>query len=182
MGLTHKKRVEIAKRLEKEFGPDSSIILHTFDDGWTIRRCRNYRDLNREGMLMSNCWRNAFWTEANLRTYPYGAGMREHFKIPQDRKPGRVLKVEDVKTLTPGHLRRLIRPKFYSLRDPDNIPHCSFFCARKEFTHVLGPHNGPLKRELCGYLGEFQIILGKFERGYTHYVSRERRRELRANV
>ena len=35
--------------------PDTSQVVHTFDDGWTIRRPQTNADHWRESILMSNC-------------------------------------------------------------------------------------------------------------------------------
>jgi hypothetical protein len=40
---------------EQHTGPDSSLILHRFPDGWTIRRLMTPMDELREGLLSHNC-------------------------------------------------------------------------------------------------------------------------------
>jgi hypothetical protein len=44
--------------VEQRFGPDQAEIVHTFDDGWTIRRVTRTADLAREGALMGHCLRS----------------------------------------------------------------------------------------------------------------------------
>lgn len=50
--LRHEQR-----QAERRHGPDTSRTVHTFADGWTIRRPVTSQDERREGTLMHNCLR-----------------------------------------------------------------------------------------------------------------------------
>ncbi len=168
MALTRKKKLELAAQLEELFGPDRSVIEHEFPDGWTIRRCLTYGDLCREGRLMSNCWSDLFWRDPTKRQgYPYGAGMNEHFKC--QRAPKRRLQDKDIRNPTTrrGYAVKLKRTRYFSVRDPDNIPRCSFFSTpgRGEVASPGGPHNNGIKYSVKIYLGKFQVA----RKGTTRY-------------
>jgi hypothetical protein len=36
--------------------PNTSSILHNFDNGWTVQKLRTRHDVNRTGKFMANCW------------------------------------------------------------------------------------------------------------------------------
>ena len=40
---------------ERETGPDTSLVLYRWPDGWTIRRLMTHEDAYREGVLVHNC-------------------------------------------------------------------------------------------------------------------------------
>lgn len=53
-GKRNRKRRRLHEA-EERFGADESIVVHTFDNGWTINRLENLNDIWREGFLMRNC-------------------------------------------------------------------------------------------------------------------------------
>lgn len=52
-----KRRVQARamQAAERRLGPDQSTVLHTFEDGWSIRRPSTVSDVRREGVLMRHC-------------------------------------------------------------------------------------------------------------------------------
>lgn len=165
MPLTRKKKLELAAELEKQFGLDKSVIEYEFEDGWSIRRCLVYGDMCREGELMSNCWANSFWhQESKQRQWPGGAGMVEHFigesdnVYPLSRDP-------ESKLLTPTKKncrKKLKRKRYFSLRDPDNLPRVSFFGEPKKgyVRQASAAHNASVKPQCKKYLKEFAQARG----------------------
>jgi hypothetical protein len=146
--MTRRKKLEYAQQLEGKFGPDTSETLHEFPDGWSVRRLNDYGDLNREGELMSNCWARSFWADpANMQKYKYAwRGYPEHH-APQ----GGVLP-EQTDYSVP------VRDRYYSLRDPDNLPHLSFnvWAGTTRPYSVHGVHNSDPKPEQMEYLKQWQ--------------------------
>ena len=105
---------------------DHSVTVHVLDDGWSIRRLAVVSDLLREGTLMSNC---LAWDE-----YP------------------RALRYARKGAAAPLYCQGLLRTRFYSLRDGDNLPRVTFCVANfsgrvrghpRKIHSVLGRHNGP---------------------------------------
>jgi hypothetical protein len=113
---TRTQRLQDASDSDQVFGPDASKVVHTFDDGWTIRQLQTGLDQHREGCLMHHCWRS---TENGQELWPHWllndpAGHQEKF----DRARKRLDHPLD---------RGAGEKRLYSLRDPDNLPHASFF-------------------------------------------------------
>jgi hypothetical protein len=60
----HGRRAKRARRLralrdaDTQYGPDTSKVVHTYRDGWTIRRLDTITELWREGALMKHCLQN----------------------------------------------------------------------------------------------------------------------------
>lgn len=49
------RRARAVREADERFGPDQSVTVHTFPDGWTIRHAQTINDQWREGTLMKNC-------------------------------------------------------------------------------------------------------------------------------
>lgn len=86
-GLTPQQAQALIADHEAEFGPDTSEIMHTFPDGFTIRQPASLADEFREGMLMNNCvGDNAAlhspqeWRE---QTWPQFESLRDPHNIPK---------------------------------------------------------------------------------------------------
>lgn len=102
----HLKALMRAQEIEQDIGPDTARIVHTFEDGWTIRQLLTYGDLQREGELMQNCL--AAWGLTSEADHPL---WHQH--------PGERGDPDYFSTPLPGG------DYLYSLRDPDNLPHVS---------------------------------------------------------
>jgi len=53
---------------QAEHGPDKSEILHTFEDGWTIRKMKEPQDWKIEGQMMGNCIGGMYNGDARIRS------------------------------------------------------------------------------------------------------------------
>lgn len=138
MGLTRTQYLKKAAELDAMFGPDSSKILHTFDDGWTIRVCSRYGDVCREGELMRICWRRSYWTERATEDGRVQSNLMDFTfqKVHSGKRRG----VQFLKS-DPNYNKR-IDPQFFSLRDPDNLPHISFYVNQYgDPVYLGGRHN-----------------------------------------
>lgn len=124
MALTRTKKLELARELDKKFGPDKAEIVFDFGDGWTIRRLYTYGDMCREGELMSHCWSNSFWQkESNKRLHPRGPGGEAYGYKDHLTQEG------SLRSPQTNYRRILGDRRYYSLRDADNLPRASFFSA-----------------------------------------------------
>jgi hypothetical protein len=110
---------------EQHAGPDSSLVLHEFPDGWTIRRLMTPADEFREGLLIGNClWimnGRQFWdwpgTIASLRdpdNYPHVTFrfLPPEIRNPPDDKEGWVGTAGghgDTKPIKDEYARRILR-------------------------------------------------------------------------
>lgn len=150
MTLTRSKYLEMADEFAAEHGPDTSVIIHTTDTGWTIRYCDRYADLCREGMLMSNCWGREFWLNVCRRTNvgdeawrvtaytgTFSTYMKAHQEYPGSEERDRAL----ILCKDPDYNRRIDPYFYFSLRDPDNLPRCSFFAPDGRPQNYGGRHN-----------------------------------------
>jgi hypothetical protein len=54
-GRRRRALLALSRELDQTLGPDRSHLVHTLDDGWSIRRPRRTADQRREGALMRNC-------------------------------------------------------------------------------------------------------------------------------
>jgi hypothetical protein len=52
--------------LDGRAGPDSSLIVYDYGDGWTVRRILNANDQHREGVLLRNCLVGRWVMDTNL--------------------------------------------------------------------------------------------------------------------
>jgi hypothetical protein len=55
----------LSARLDGSLGRDRARVVHTFPDGWTIRRVTRLADQHREGELMHNCLRRTRHRDLN---------------------------------------------------------------------------------------------------------------------
>lgn len=111
-----------AQRLREaaDLPADCSVVVYAFPDGWTVRRLDRVSDLLREGRLMGNCLE---WSD-----------YRHHHR-------------KDDARLRP---RGFTNERYFSLRDPDNLPHLTFVMSNwsgkarghsRLMRDVLGRHN-----------------------------------------
>lgn len=162
MALTRAKKLELFHQLDEKLGPDRSVVEFEFPDGWTVKRCVTYGDLCRVGELLSNCWANSFWHNPNkLRQYYWGAGMDEHFKSTW--KGGR-LEARHIRNpqTRRGYATKLERKRYFTLRDPDNIPRVAFFGTpgKGNVSMPCGSHNASIGNRLRNRLEDFQRAKG----------------------
>lgn len=101
-GTTRPQRQRLVNYWDEHL-PDTSEVVHQFPNGWSIRQPQTIGDLDREGYMMRNCWRQFGFSPHN-EEYPMDYA---HEPIPWES----------------GGLRE---NTYYSLRDPDNHPQVSF--------------------------------------------------------
>lgn len=152
MGLTKTKHLErIAEGETNEWiSLDASEIVHTFDDGWTIRRLSRSGDLRREGWIMYSCLakycgdvldddcpgRVKIFKGSNETPFDWSA--REHDEFGDMEPWGMCLS------------------NLYSLRDGDNIPHATWWTRLGSYSHnLLGSHNEPVKDAYAKRVGQW---------------------------
>jgi hypothetical protein len=130
MSATRTRRLSEATTLPE----DCSVVLHRFSDGWTVRQPSCRGDLHREGILMGNCWNEIGLVEecgTNL-------DMLQRF-FDEPPAPSRYLPC--------------------SLRDPDNLPRCSFTTSVEngilEAHDPLSRHNAEPKPEMIARIAAF---------------------------
>lgn len=100
-GISRGKKLEILQQAD-QYHPDSSEIIHQFDDGWTMRKLQNHGDKAREGKLAHHCWSALSAAKDHPLDQPYYS---EQYKDTIDNT----------------------QREHISLRDPDNWPHASFY-------------------------------------------------------
>lgn len=141
---TKTKMLERIKHLPE----DQSEIVHTFPSGWTIRKLKNYGDMNREGCLMGNCL--ALHDEGIYR------GWYDHPYEDEDPEFWNERYKEDIDESLMG--------PFFSLRDESNFPHATYdsgwrynpnYDPDEPSNPLLGRHNSDLKTEYKKYWKEF---------------------------
>jgi hypothetical protein len=100
--------------------PDTSTTIHTWADGWTIRRLTTAEDMRREGRLVHTCLATA---------------VDEPFDLGPDN---------DL-ILGPDH--KLVNSHLHSLRDPDNYPRATFFYCPTDRTigELVGHSDQPIQ-------------------------------------
>jgi hypothetical protein len=54
-----------ARQLEETLGPDQSLIVFDYGDGWTVRHITTLADQHREGTLMRHCLRTVTTPDQN---------------------------------------------------------------------------------------------------------------------
>lgn len=133
-GETKTKLLERAAQLPE----DTSEIVHTFDDGWTVRKLNTAGDMHREGELMGNC------LSCNSLEGPYRSW---YWNLPNGPNEDPEFWKEEFKNPNPAGL-------FYSLRDPDNLPHVTIG-GMYDNIDILGKHNSEVKDRYKKYLNDF---------------------------
>lgn len=141
-------RTQLLQRAQ-EFPQDQSGIIHQWPDGWTIRQPQTYGDLHREGSLMGNCW-TPFSDDNNVNppwdAHPLAPDDADWPYTPSDLTP------EILNASLPEYCSGM-----RSLRDPDNVPHMSFYhdTRRNAILDALGRHNDPPKPEYMNRVKEW---------------------------
>lgn len=117
-------------RMADQLPEDQSKVVHTFPDDWTIRKLHNFGDVYREGNLMSNCF------APNLHD-PNEEFVHEIWADHPDLRGSGIIDLTEIRPENLDLKQPLIRAEnpqlphggvfghFYSLRDPQNIPHAS---------------------------------------------------------
>ncbi|WP_196807281.1 PcfJ domain-containing protein [Candidatus Solirubrobacter pratensis] len=168
---TRTQKLRRAAEVEAAIGaPDQSEVVHAFPDGWTIRRPTTWSDVYREGALMHNCW-NGDYSDSPAgmwASHPQGDWLDpDEDDSGVDIPYGPLSEYyEDAKAA--GHpvleLHHRIDPAGWSnyphsLRDPDNIPHVSFYSGlRSNMARVdqpLGMKNSDPKPEYMARVNEW---------------------------
>lgn len=135
---TRTQQLQRVQAIEQEHGvPDTSKVVHQWPDGWSVRQPQTYADMNREGELMGNCFGLYSSDE------PKDIWM-EHPECAEDPDFGDVERPEDIQNWNVS-LPREENQRYYSLRDPDNLPHASMDGWADDKT--FGRHNANPKPE-----------------------------------
>lgn len=160
MAKTKTRLHQQSRQLETEFMSDSSEIIHSFEDGWTIRKLLTYADAVREGKLMNSCLcpkddqehaTDAWKMHPQARWFIWERGTKNKTEVTD--KDEYVGDVNAFPVL--GELNKLDLTLEYptwtiSLRDPENVPH-----ATSNHTGELGRNNSDLKPEYQQRLDEY---------------------------
>lgn len=112
---------------------DTSEIIYTFADGWTIRQPRTWNDIAREGSLMSNCLLPPLEDWAGVDRSKWFSS--EYIHEIWDEYRG-----ENLNSGIPYST-------VFSLRDPNNIPHATLTEDNWNNANLLGRHNSEIKPE-----------------------------------
>lgn len=148
---TKTQQLAKAQALEQQHStPDTSTIVYQWPDGWTMRQLKTYADMNREGELMGNCF-GLYSTEFPhlvWRNHPY---VEESYD--EDYDDYEIDRPDAIENWNIS-LYDNYGP-FYSLRDPDNLPHASVDTQADNPT--LGKHNTILKPEHMQRIREWEI-------------------------
>lgn len=51
---------------DERYGPDETVVIFEFEDGWTIRRLTSISDVRREGRLMEHCLTEERWVPSDV--------------------------------------------------------------------------------------------------------------------
>lgn len=147
MGMTRAKKLRLVDELQAlgHLAHDTSQILYTFADGWTIRRMISCGDVRRESVLMANCIaRFANDTLDGERVHKLieyvPSSLPHHAPLPF-RPDGR-LEPSPPRASDPAHLPLERCP--CSLRDEMNLPRATFFWDGRVGSYpeyIFGPHN-----------------------------------------
>lgn len=162
-GETRTQALKRAQTVEQRIGkPDTSRVIHTFPDNWTIRELQSYADAQREGELMGNCfapgalepesWHTVWHNHPDFRYHGRAGliGPEEAYNDPNAEPWGFPPQAWDQSREVPKNLDLPLNG-LYSLRDPDNLPHASI-----DDNEALGKHNDPLKGEYLRRVDEWQ--------------------------
>jgi 2'-5' RNA ligase/Zn finger protein HypA/HybF involved in hydrogenase expression len=152
---TRTQQLRRAEGLEQEHGqPDMSVPVHDFGNGWTIREPQTLGDLRREGELMGNCFRpechEGIAETINPEYQPYAkfvtmGGQPMKFGERTERASGQPVLVGNLHEI-PWNAPIREKGRYFSLRDPDNLPHVSIDHT-DDYNGVLGKHNVEPKPE-----------------------------------
>jgi hypothetical protein len=121
---------------------DRSEIVHTFANGWTVRRLVTCGDLRREGQLMRSCLAQYALDEMDPSV---PALVVKKSRLADDDPHG----WEERDALEKGHHERFaayLLSSLYSLRDAHNLPHATWWTRPGMYsTEILGHKNHELK-------------------------------------
>jgi len=149
---TKTRLLQDAKDLDENY-TDTSDIVHTFDDGWTIRKLNTIGDAHREGTLMSNCmtpegeWPPPYCDVA--ASIDPNFSIERHHDFPWEDYFDKEIRRDD--------------KAIYSLRDPENLPHATYDSggATGFDSPILGRHNDLPKPEYRKYWDKWFAAKGK---------------------
>jgi DNA invertase Pin-like site-specific DNA recombinase len=166
---TKTRLLQDAQNLDENY-TDTSDIIHTFDDGWTIRRLNTVGDAHREGELMSNCINpyneHCLWSkDAEERMAEQNPELKEELEQLEEDYGQRFFWEKNYWEF-PWHDYfdesldnvRDSNDKYpiYSLRNPDNIPHATYDPQSSGAdSAILGRHNYLPKPEYRKYWDEW---------------------------
>lgn len=136
------RRREMAQAQEQgKLAHDRSIVVHTFEDGWTIRRLSTCSDVRREGVLMRSCLPKYVGDEqVSDKPLRYEPSVHRDEKAIVDATGAPAAWREQIKAdLDLDHCGLSL----YSLRDETNLPHATFWSRPGHHTvGVFGYRNG----------------------------------------
>lgn len=126
--LAAETKTQLLRRAEG-LPQDTSRIVHTYPDGWTVRRLNTYGDMHREGQLMGNCFSP---TSKSSDSFVH----REWKDHPEVNSDLSILPESRLQGMNLGHP---VSRDYYSLRTPENLPKVSIDPEAPE--PALGRHN-----------------------------------------
>jgi hypothetical protein len=156
MATTRTQRLKRASSAEASGSvrADASEIVHTFADGWTIRRLVTCSDVRREAHLMRHCV-SRFAAEAHVRHPLLGVS----FEREADEAPAPRIDMDHMLArMMPG---RYFGQHLYSLRDEQNLPHVTLWARigdelmRGHACDVHGYRNAAPKASYAAKVGEW---------------------------
>lgn len=149
MAETRSKRLQNAGELDRLGYHDTSDIVHEFEDGWTVRRLPTFRDLHREGQLMRHCWSSPALDDLHGRDdLPAPTFAWDMFYIGDD--------LEADPTKGKDFYGHDFERHHMSLRDPDNLPHLSWFEDKSgHLDSAYGRNNSKPKDEYLDRIDEY---------------------------
>jgi hypothetical protein len=144
MAQTLTKKREIITEAESNgwICADRSEIVHTFADGWTVRRLACAGDLRREGWIMRSCL--AQYCGDELDDEP---GRIKTCNGPGDAPFDWSAREWDEFDDLGGKHWGMCLSNLYSLRDEHNMPRATWWTRLGSYSHnLLGSHNEPVKK------------------------------------
>lgn len=136
--LTRTQYLQMAQELDQQIGPDSSIVVYTFPNGWTVRELTTLGDVHREGELMGSCLSSNAGDCHPIWEYAWEALEEDE---DEEWTEGDGLNFDEYI----GEEGPML-----SLRDTDNLPHLSW-----ADNSILGKHNTDPKPEYQAMWDEF---------------------------
>jgi hypothetical protein len=132
---TATQKLQRKERLEQTLGPDQTNVVHEWPNGWKMHEINNYADMEREGRMMGNCFGlytsdnpHEVWGEHPECDFFWDdEGSVDEGSVERPGEPG----AEDIHNYNiplPQHHQGM----FFSLRDPDGLPHASGDLKKEE--------------------------------------------------
>jgi hypothetical protein len=151
MTVSRAERLRTAAAAEQDgkIRSDTSEIVHSFDDGWTVNRLATCGDVRREGFLMNSCVPkyvgDVLISRAKPARYQPGERGDEDTVEPVGFD---LLRTTDLSGANYGQ-------RLHSLRDPMNLPHLTFWASKAGAWDIFGHKNAKPKVKYLKRLGQW---------------------------